>query len=146
MVARCGHPWPLCDYSDTSAQDQGFQGVTHMGRFSRDFLWYLKWIQEFGYEVMNVYLQVRSVQDHYYSVEGNCKQTISVVRIWAFLSLVLIGVSLDLFLIQWVIWYISSSCLLKLTNQFLSFVTQILIVQFGRAIEMFCLHIISFSS
>lgn len=41
------------------------------------------------------------VSSGHYNDEGTCKQTISVVGIWAFPSLVLIGVSLDLFLIHY---------------------------------------------
>lgn len=40
------------------------------------------------------------VSSGHYSGEGNCKQTVSVVGIGAFPSLVPIGVSPDLFLIQ----------------------------------------------
>lgn len=40
------------------------------------------------------------VSGGHYNGERNCKQTISVVGIWAFPSLVLIGISLDLLLIH----------------------------------------------
>lgn len=40
------------------------------------------------------------VSSGHYSDEGTCKQTVSVVGIWAVPSLVLIGVSLDLLLIH----------------------------------------------
>lgn len=40
------------------------------------------------------------VPSGHYNDEGNCKHTISVVEIWTFPSLVLIGVPLDFFLIQ----------------------------------------------